>query len=192
MVLLGVMMLAGCAHYEEPATSQPHARAAVASQPAPPAPTRGQLEQAIRAQADEMHRLLMEGKVTAFVQYMDPNVVAMAGSTDVIVQGTRHVFKAMGKRIKEVKLGAVSEVVDEGATLAAFVEVIMLYKFPRGRFEQKTYLVASSRDGGKSWKYLSSQCKEAQDRATRKWYPRLMKKVSTPKCSARKLDEQPK
>lgn len=188
MALLGITM-AGCAHYEAehaPAPVAPEQQAAPASAPAS-APA---LEQAIRQQAELMHKLLMEGKVEAFVAYMDPNVVSLAGGTDVIVKGTRHVFEALGRRVKEVKLGKVSEVVNEGATLAAFVDVVMIYQLPRGRIAQGTYLVASSRDGGKTWKYLSSQCKAAQDQATRKWYPRLMQKVSTPKCYARKLSKE--
>ena len=136
-----------------------------------------------------MHELLRAGKVEAFVTYMDPNVVRMAGSTAAIVQGTRHVFTAMARYIKEIKAGPVSEVVEGDGTLAAYVDVLMTYQLPRGRVLQKTYYVASSRDRGKTWKFMSSQCKPAQQQATRKWYPKLAAKVKEPKCWAKKGGE---
>ena len=179
--------LAGCAHGDPPVVVAPATQPASRPQAeAPPAPHR----EAILAQATRMHDLLRAGKIEAFVSYMDPNVVRMAGSREVIVTGTRHIFKAMGSRIKKVELGPVSAVVVEGPTLAAFVEVLMTYQLPAGRVLQKTYLVASSRNGGKTWKFMSSQCKAAQEQATRRWYPKLMQKVSPPKCWAKK-DAEP-
>ena len=96
------------------------------------------------------------------------------------------VSSAMAKYIKEVKAGPVTEVVDDGETLAAYVDVLMTYQLPAGRVLQKTYYVASSRDRGKTWKFMSSQCKQAQRQATRKWYPKLVARVAEPKCWAQK------
>lgn len=148
---------------------------------------RALLVQAIWDQAQDMQQLFVEGELDGYIDYMPVNFIEMAGGRTAIEELMQSDMANLGELIEAVSLGEVSEIVQEENVLAAFVPVETLYSFPNGQYLRRSYYVASSEDGGKTWKFLSSQGEPAQENFYRSQYPNLTKKLAFPKCRMEKV-----
>ncbi len=156
---------------------------------APPVVTADQarLHEIIRAQAEDMQKKATTGDLDGFMSYIHPDILAMAGGADKLRQKLAPEMSTMANCIEKTTLGEISEVVDDGGRLVAFVPFETLYRFPNGRMRQKAYRVACSVGGGKTWTFMDGQGSKDQEDYFKSKFPILTKKVPFPQCANENL-----
>jgi hypothetical protein len=145
------------------------------------------LREAIHAQAEDMQRKLMGGDLDGFISYMHPDLVATLGGVDKVRRKMAPGLPDMIKTIKKITLGEISEVVDDGGRFAAFVPVETGYRYPTGGLLQRTYRIACSADGGKTWTFMDGQGRKDQEAFFKTKFPVLTKKIPFPQCMSEKI-----
>lgn len=180
--MLGVLMLFGFANL------------AGTMSPLPPAAAQGQEAKArtdaanhekIRAQAEDMLRMIMSGDLDGFITYMNPTVVAQMGGAAGVKELIQPGLTEMRNQIEKITLGTISRIVAETEGLAAFVPVEMIMRIQGTRILLTSYYVAFSKDEGVSWTFLSSQGKPEQDEFVKQLFPKLTSELAIPKCEMR-------
>lgn len=139
-------------------------------------------QEAILTHGRLMIALFRAGQLDEFLNYMPADMVEKAGGRSRLKKMMGRDLAKMLPLIESISLVKVSEVVSEGKTYSAFVEVESIYKFPGSRQRQKGYYVASSADGGRIWKFISSQGSKKQEDMLKARYPVLTGRVPFPQC----------
>lgn len=146
------------------------------------------LEASIRRESTLMQQELMDGNLDAFIVHTNPDVVRLMGGPEKIKEAMQPGLQSLVKSIRKTTLGRISEVVDEGERLAAFVPVETEYAMPDGRvLLQSSYRVAASEDGGQTWTFLDCQGQSQQETLIRKMFPRLCQRIPFPPCGQKTL-----
>lgn len=145
-------------------------------------PDQTRLHETIRAQAEDMQKKAVSGDLNGFISYIHRDVIALAGGPDKLREKMAPELADLAKTIEKTSLGEISEVVDDGGRLVAFVPVETIYRFPIGGLLQKSYRIACSEDGGKTWSFMDGQGREDQEAFFKSKFPVLTKKFPFPRC----------
>ncbi len=178
LLLAALALLGGCRKAKQSSSYTPESVPAAKAE----TPENGNYHERIRAQAEEMNRLFMSGDLDRFITYMPAKVVMQMGGAPAVKRMVQPELAQMRQQIEKTTLGTISPIVAEADCLAAFVPVEMVHRLDGSRFLQKTYYVASSEDGGVTWKFISSQGKRDQEAFLKSLFPRLTSQIPFPKC----------
>ena len=144
----------------------------------------------ILVQANKMQEELIKGNLTAFMTYVHPDIINGVGGPDKMIEIMKPDLENMIKQIEKKTFGSVSEVISDNNQLVAFILVETIYNFPKGRFHQRSYMIACSVDEGKSWTFFDGSGNKEQENFFRKKFPILISKIPFPICENKKLEEK--
>jgi hypothetical protein len=155
------------------------------SSPVPaPVPSPPPLQDKIRVQAQDMQEKFMAGDLDGFVSYIHPDVVEGMGGADRIKKVMAPTLSTMIESIDTTSIGEISDVIEDGDRLVAFVPVETSYKFPDGSVLQKSYRIACSADDGQTWTFLDGQGSKDQEDYFRSMFPVLTKQIPFPETGS--------
>ena len=111
----------------------------------------------IKAKAEETSNALVQGDYGKMADLTHPKLVEQVGGRakmiSMIELGMKE-MKAQGIEFKSATVEAPSAVVKEGGHLFSVVPFTLKMSVPGGAMSQKSYLIASSADGGKQWHFV--------------------------------------
>ena len=135
-----------------------------------------------------MQRAFMEGKFDKFISYMHPDVVEMLGGPEKVKATIQPGHAEMVRTVAETSMGDVSEVVNDGGRLVAYIPVRTVYRYPKGGMILDAYRIACSTDGGASWTFIDAQGRKDQEDFFRKEFPVLTAQIRFPKVNWQRTD----
>jgi hypothetical protein len=111
----------------------------------------------IKAKAEETSTALVRGDYGKMADFTHPKLVEQVGGRAKMIAmielGMKE-MKAQGIEFKSATVDTPSPVVTEGALLLSVVPFTVKMSVPGGALSQKSFLIASSADGGKQWYFV--------------------------------------
>ena len=109
--------------------------------------------------AEENSVALISGNYARLVDLTYPKVVELSGGRDKMIEGLRRSsedMKARGSKILGAEVSEPKEVVTAGDKQFAIVPMKVRVQVPTGALRLKGFLIAVSRDRGKTWTFVDS------------------------------------
>src|SRR5439155_27208216 len=103
------------------------------------------------------HGKLMDHTYDGVIKQLGGREKAIA-AIDAVTQA----LKAQGITVKSFKVGEPGDFLSEGGNTFVVVPTVMEMTFPGGKAIGKSYVLAISSDGGKSWKFVDGAGIEKQ------------------------------
>jgi hypothetical protein len=139
-------------------------------------------EKSLHSDAENMVRSLLEKNYEKFANYIYPGIIKIGGGKDKLIAATKKSYEDMAKdgfSIADVTLGEFSTILKSGTTLQAVIEEKLKIKFKQGHMVSKSYLIAVSEDGGKTWTFIDTSNKTLEQ--VRQLFPLVSTKLVIPK-----------
>ncbi len=114
----------------------------------------------IKSRAEELSRAFIAGEFLKVAELTYPDVVEMGGGREKMAAYLAKEMgdaKTMGYEILSYALGEVGQVVGVKEYLFAAVPTTMRMKTPQGVWSRKSFLLAVSRDGAKTWTFVDGE-----------------------------------
>lgn len=143
----------------------------------------------ILQQARRMFAAFKAGDLEGFLDLTMPEVVKELGGRKATKAKMKPGLAELNSQIESQELGEPTNAVSDKDELAAYVPVVTVYRFPKGRVRQESFLVAASADDGMNWTFMSAQCKPKQVEFIRERFPALAAGEKQPPCGSTDLAE---
>ncbi len=120
----------------------------------------------IKIQAMDMARALLKKDFPAFTKFMHPQVVAMAGGEDKMLQRmdtVNSIARQFGAEIKKILIGNPGNIVRYKKDLQVTLPQTTEMKTGFGNLTLETTLIGISKDGGKNWYFIDTSVYNVQD-----------------------------
>src|SRR5215204_3853890 len=111
----------------------------------------------IKAQAEIMGGAFMSGNYDLLLDYTYPKLFEATGGKDgmkVLVEQQMGELKTQGMVVDSVKVGQAGDIYTAGKELHALISQYIYMKFPGGRLNSESTLLAVSMDSGSKWYFL--------------------------------------
>jgi hypothetical protein len=128
----------------------------------------------LKAQATRMSKGLISGNYTAFLRYLHPKIVELAGGTDNMKQQLSLLSQQMASRgliFQSVVVDSASNIIKSGETLQATIRQHTTIKMTPGRSVATSTLIGVSSDNGSHWKFVDTHNKTLNE--VRQFLPEL-------------------
>lgn len=120
----------------------------------------------IKAQAMDMARALIKKDYPAFIKYMHPQVIQLAGGNDKLIarmDTVNAVAAQYGAEIKRVVIGNPGIIVNHNKEMQVTIPQITEMKTGFGNLVLESTLIAISADKGKSWYFIDTSVYNAEN-----------------------------
>lgn len=142
----------------------------------------------IKTQAMNMVNALIKKDFPAFLKYMHPNIIKMAGGKEKLLQrmDTVNVMASQfGASIKKIVIGNPGNIINYKNQLQVTLPQSSELTSGFGSFSLETTLIAISSDGGKNWQFIDTSVYNVKE--VKKAMPDISPELKIPPPSPPKL-----
>jgi hypothetical protein len=113
----------------------------------------------LNSAADKMKKSFAEKDFVTFCNYIPPEIVKKAGGKDKLIELTRNSLKEMeeqGFKIMSMTVDTPQKIINNQNNLQTIIQQNLTLKTKDGHMVVKAYLVALSRNMGKTWYFVDT------------------------------------
>jgi len=113
----------------------------------------------LKSSAQKMGQLFIEKNYSQYVKYVHPKILKIFGGQDKMIEGLKKSLKRMeeeGFTINNVTIGEPSKIISTNPELQSVVPQLLELKTKDGRLVSTSYLIAISKDKGKTWYFIDT------------------------------------
>lgn len=113
----------------------------------------------LNTQLYEMKNSFLNGDYQKVVKYSLPKVVEMMGGEQQMIEATQtsmESMKAQGFVVEDISFSEASPFVTQNGVLQCSLTQELIMETPEGKIQNKTSIIAVSRDDGENWNFLDA------------------------------------
>lgn len=135
----------------------------------------------LKVSADSMTQFFLKKNYNEYVKFIHPDLIKLVGSKEKMILSVKVVLESLddqGLSINNITVGDSLKILNAGAELQSVVPEILELKAKKGKFISTSYLIAISKNKGKTWYFIDTSNKTLAE--MKKFFPSLSNKLVLP------------